>query len=161
VKQQMKDLGYTASYVHESTNVDITGDIEGNSDSDLDKYGFMVTGIKKMDNDKKTITLYVNTEDNIKSKQTKASNQSTLEDNFDSASALTALEQYGKKMYPAGFEIHKITGMITEDAVDENTWFMKYKCKVTNAYGTKQEMTCEGKIEGPESSPRVYDFNVY
>jgi hypothetical protein len=105
--------------------------------------------------------MYVNTTENIEQTEKQKTIKQTLEDNFDPSVAVTAMESYGKKLYPYGFELHKVTGRLAETAVDENTWFMKYTCKVTNAFGQKTEMTCEAKIKGPESNPTVYDFNVY
>ncbi|MCR5452474.1 MAG: hypothetical protein K6F00_07610 [Lachnospiraceae bacterium] len=62
---------------------------------------------------------------------------------------------------PYGFKLHMVNGRLAEQALDENTWFMKYYCTVTNEYGQKIEQNCEAKIKGPEDHPTVYDFYVY
>lgn len=161
VRDLMKEMGYEAQYEHENTHADFTGELTYYTDDELNSSGFIVTGIKEMDCQNKTITLYVNTEENRERVEKQKSIKQTLEKNFDPSVAVTAMESYGKKLYPYGFELHKVTGRLAETAVDENTWFMKYTCKVTNAFGQKAEMTCEAKIKGPESNPTVYDFNVY
>lgn len=76
-------------------------------------------------------------------------------------SSLSAQEQYGKSRYPYEFSLNQVAGMVAETAIDENTWFMKYTCKVTNAFGEKATMTCGAKIKGSESNPTVYVFSVY
>jgi uncharacterized protein YceK len=161
VKKLMEEMGFVASYEHQNSHEDFTGIIEYYDDEMLDSEGYIVTGVKELDSINYTITMYVNTKENIERVENAKNMKKTLEDNFDPSVALTSMEQYGKKVYPYGFSLKKVTGRITETAVDENTWFMKYKCEVKNAYGQKVEMTCEAKIKGPESNPTVYDFNVY
>jgi hypothetical protein len=161
VRDLLKDMDYEAQYEHENTHLDFTGELTAYTDDELNSMGFMVTGIKEMDYSSKTITLYVNTAENAARIEKQAALKETLEKNFNASYALSAMELYGKELYPNGFTIHKVTGMLAETPVDENTWFMKYTCKVTDISGKKKEMTCEAKIKGPESNPTVYDFNVY
>jgi hypothetical protein len=82
------------------------------------------------------------------------------EDDFDVTVAISTLELYGKTQYPYGFKLHQVTGCIAETLTDD-TWFLKYKCTITNEYGTKTETTCEGRVKGPESNPTVTYFWVY
>lgn len=110
-----------------------------------------------MNSKKKTITLYINSTENIERKKM----QKVLEKNFDPSAALAAMERYGESQYPYGFRINQIAGKLAETPVDENTWFMKYTCKVTNSFRQKVTMTCEAKVKGPEDKPTVYDFIVY
>lgn len=161
VRDLMEDLGYTAKYEHEYTHLDFTGEFTYYTDEEINSIGFIITGIKKMDSEKKTITMYVNTAENIERVKNQNDLKETLEKNFDPSVAVAAMELYGRSQYPYGFSISMITGRLAETPIDENTWFMKYTCKVTNAYGKKATMTCEAKIKGPESNPTVYDFLVY
>lgn len=161
VRDLMKDLGYTAEYEHEYTHLDFTGEFTYYTDDEINSIGFIITGIKEMDSQKKTITLYVNTAENIERVKGQSDLKETLEKNFDPSLAVSAMEQYGRSQYPYGFSISMVTGRLAETPIDENTWFMKYTCKVTNAAGRKVTMTCEAKIKGPESNPTVYDFYVY
>lgn len=160
-KKYLVDMGYNVKLTHEVTQLDFTGELSIYADDELNEQGWVVTGIADFDSTKKTINLYVNTTENMERIAAEKNLEETLEKNFDPAVAMSALELYGKEQYPLGFKLDKITGRLAETAVDENTWFMKYKCEVKDAYGNKQEMTCEGKIQGPESNPTVYDFYVY
>ncbi len=157
----LKNRGYTATYEHEVTHLDFTVELECYTDDELNNAGFIITGIKSFDYTNKKIALYVNTVDNIKRIESKKNTQQILEENFDPSVAVGTLEMYGKQMYPYGFSLHMMTGRLAETAVDENTWFLKYKASVTDAFGNEQEVTCEAKVKGPESSPSVYDFYVY
>ena len=160
-RDYMNDLGYTTKYEHDYTHMDFTGSLDFEADEDLDDLGWIVTGVKEINVENKTATLYVNTTENIARIEAKEKMQRDLENNFDPAVAMAALETYGKKQYPYGFSLHMMTGKIAETAVDENTWFMKYYATIKNEYGNKRNVICEGKIEGPESNPTVYDFYVY
>lgn len=161
VRDLMKDMGYTAKYEHENTHLDYTGELTYWTDDELNAAGYIVTGIKELNIENKTITLYVNTTENQDRLEEQEQQQKSLEESFSPSVALSAMEQYGESQYPYGFEINMLTGRLAETAIDENTWFMKYTCTVTNSNGTKVEMTCEAKIKGPENSPVVYDFCVY
>lgn len=161
VRDLMNELGYTAEYEHEYSHMDLTGELAAHSDEELNGAGFIITGIKEMNSQEKTITMYVNTNENIERVEGQKATQKVLEENFDPSVAMAALELYGKSQCPYGFKLHGIVGKLAETPVDENTWFMKYKCEVTNAAGEKVSMTCEAKIKGPEDNPTVYDFYLY
>lgn len=87
--------------------------------------------------------------------------EKALQDKLDIAAALTAVEQYGEKEYPYGFKLKTFTGAYSETAIDDDTWSIKYGCKVTNMYGATQTATCEAKITGTTSAPEVIAFSVY
>lgn len=53
VRDMMKELGYTAEYEHEYTHLDFTGELTAYTDEELNSAGFIVTGIKEMDSEKK------------------------------------------------------------------------------------------------------------
>ncbi len=157
----LKNAGYTATYTHDYTLQDFNGVIESYSDKELDEAGFIVTKVGSVDLQKKTIKLYVDTTENIASREKKESAKTSLEDKFDPLYAVSAVEQYGKKMYPYGFALHQMTGVLAEEPYDENTWFIKYKCWYKDMFGNKIETECEAKVTGSESNPEVYDFYVY
>lgn len=154
-------MGYSINYTHEVTEMDFTNYFDGYTDEQINEQGWIITDIKDIDEKAKEIDLYINTKENIDRLQNKKSQEETLMKNFDPAVAMASLEQYGKDMYGSSFKLHMIIGVIAETAVDENTWFMKYKCQYKDKNGTKVEKTCEGKIKGPEDNPTVYDFSVY
>ena len=157
----LKNRGYSATYEHEVTHLDFTIELECYTDDELNNAGFIITGIKSYDYAHKKIALYVNAVDNINRIESQKNTQQILEENFDPSVAVGTLEMYGKQMYPYGFSLHMMTGKLAETAVDENTWFLKYKASVTNEFGVKEDVTCEAKVKGPESNPSVYDFYVY
>lgn len=160
-KKYLGDMGFKVELTHEVSQLDFTGELSIYSDNELNEQGWVVTGIADFDSTNKAINLYINTTENIERIEAEKKLEETLEKNFDPAVAVAALELYGKDIYPNGFKIHMVTGRLAETAVDENTWFIKYKCEVTDILGNKAEMNCEGKVQGPESNPTVYDFYVY
>ncbi len=87
--------------------------------------------------------------------------KAALEKKLDSVSAWTAVQLYGESEYPYGFDLHTALGVIAEEPSDDNTWFLKATCDVTNAYGTEAEMTCEAHVTGTSDSPVIVDFTVY
>ena len=78
------------------------------------------------------------------------------------SNAWTAVKSYGKQQYPYGFKLHDIMGVLAETAQDENTWFLKATCDVTNEYGAKaKDLVCEAEVAGTKDSPEVISFTVY
>ena len=84
-----------------------------------------------------------------------------LSKKLDNVSAWVAAEEYGQSEYPYGFDLHSSMGVIAEEAADENTWYLKASCDVTNEYGAEKKMTCEARVTGTNSSPKVVSFVVY
>ncbi len=84
-----------------------------------------------------------------------------LSETLDNGHAWLAVENYGKTQYTNGFELNYIAGRISEDVVDENTWFLKAKCEITGADGSSAEMVCEAHVSGTNEAPEVNDFIVY
>ena len=80
---------------------------------------------------------------------------------MDSVSAWVAAEEYGQAEYPYGFDLHSALGVVAEEAVDENTWYLKASCDVTNEYGAEKKMTCEAHVTGTNENPKVTSFVVY
>ena len=114
-----------------------------------------------IDTDKKTVTLKINTQDNIdadtKAKETEAALSSKLSAGY----AWTAAADYGKAEYPYGFKLHYMAGQLAQEAVDEDTWYLKATCTVTNEYNATREMECEAKVTGTDSNPEVIEFDVH
>lgn len=79
-----------------------------------------------------------------------------LEKKLGSVYALTACEEYGKKNY-RDFDIHKILGMVAEEAVDSDTWFFEYEVSADGYDG--KHMKCF--VTGTSDSPKVTNFSVY
>ena len=160
-RKYLAEQGYSVSYIHENTGMDFTGEIEYNSDEDLDAMGWYVADIEDLDTGNKTISLLVNTYENAARLDEQKSLEEKLESVFPAYMAVSAVEQYGKSQYGSSFKLHMMTGRLAETALDENTWFIKYTADVTIG-GTKyKNLNCEAKVKGPESNPTVYDFNLY
>lgn len=84
------------------------------------------------------------------------------EDYLKPDSALTAFEAYGKDIFPYGFKVHSIAGKVAEEREDDGSIMLKYKCDITNEYGTTMEnVEVEAQIAGTDSSPVVTYFYVY
>ncbi len=64
-------------------------------------------------------------------------------------------------MYPYGFKIHTVKGLLGSEALDENTWFLKYQVTITNAFNAEAKLVCEAKVTGTNDNPEIVDFLVY
>ena len=156
----LDSLGYKPHYIHAGSKIDFDSEIPLILDSGATNW--VVVNVDNINTDDKTVNVYINTTDNIDSQKEKEAVESTLEAKLPASTAMVAVENYGNEMYPYGFKLHWITGTLAEDAVDENTWFFKVKCDVTNEYGTKaKDLTCEAYVTGTASSPTVTEFSVY
>lgn len=148
----MKELGKEYSVINDGNNYDFTEECKSWSQEMSD--GWIVKSIYGFDK----YTIKITTQEAVKAEKTKE----TLQSKLDSASALTAVQQYGEKEYPYGFRIvSKVLGNNVEQAIDENTWLLKYSCEITNAFGAEAKKTCEAKVTGTTNSPEVISFSVY
>ena len=109
------------------------------------------------------IDIKVNTKTHVDAATAQKEQADRLSQKLSEGSALTACEQYGSRLYPAGFKMHNLTGVLQPlTAVDDNTWSYKATVDVTNMYGTKMKnLTCECKVTGTNADPQVIEFNVY
>lgn len=155
----VEQYSYTATYIHAQSGYDFTEEIKVFDNDQMAKY--VITEVDKIDTDKKTVTLKINTQDNIdadtKAKETEAALSSKLSAGY----AWTAAADYGKAEYPYGFKLHYMAGQLAQEAVDEDTWYLKATCTVTNEYNATREMECEAKVTGTDSNPEVIEFDVH
>lgn len=155
----VKETGYNATYKHEQSGYDFTEEVKAFDSDQIAKY--VITKVNTVDVASKRVDFTINTQENIdennKAKQTKE----TLSSKLSATYAWTAAAEYGKNEYPYGFTLHYIKGKLAEEAVDENTWFLKATCTVTNAYNASMEMECEAKVTGTNDNPKIVEFNVY
>ena len=84
-----------------------------------------------------------------------------IEEKLSLSKCWVAAEDYGEEMYPYGFELHYIMGKIAEELYDDNTWFLKAECTITNEYNAEYESVCEIKVTGTTDSPQIAEFIVY
>lgn len=151
-------LGYSVVCLDANTDLDMTADIKAlGVESD-----WTVTKVGKIDASKKTATLYVLSSEAAEAGREAESVRDALTEKLDPSFAWTAAEQYGKEQYPYGFKLKNSMGMIAEEPYDENTWFLKATCDVTNVYGAKEKnLTCEALVTGTTDDPQVIEFYVY
>lgn len=120
----------------------------------------LTTGYTIGNSEKKEITLYVNTQFNIDANKQKDEILRVLAEKLDRETALDAVSAYGKEAYPYGFKLKRSD--TTTSAQDENTWFVKGLCNITNAFKAKEKnVTFECKVTGTNENPVVSDFMVY
>lgn len=121
---------------------------------------------KAAEDDKLTLTCLSPEMAEIEKTQKEAKKQEekkkeALNKKVDLTSAWVAAEQYGEAQYPYGFDLHSAFGVLAEEPSDENTWYLKASCDVTNQYGAEAEMVCEAYVTGTTDSPTVVNFIVY
>lgn len=145
---KINDAEYTASYY--ADGVDFTDFIDDVKDD-------YVVGSISVDAENKTVTVDVALKENEKADEDK----DKLSEKLEIGSAWIAVENYGEDQYPYGFELHYLAGKLAEEAEDDNTWFLKAECTVTNEYGAEADMTCEAEVTGTNSAPEIVYFSVY
>lgn len=156
---KIKELGYTAKYTHASSGLDFTNEITTFDDTELAKW--IIIECKKIDTTTKTVEFTINTEENIKADEKAAATQKALAEKLSASNAWQAVEAYGKKQYPYGFDLHWIAGVITQEAKDKNTWHLKATVTITNEYNAEAKMECEAYVTGTSEKPEVTQFDVY
>lgn len=111
------------------------------------------------DSDCTNVKVYVATEEAIAAEETAAKNEETLSAKMSSTDAYARLEEYGKYYYPYGFKVHYILNDIAHEAIDENTWYLKSTCDITNQNGaTAKDRTIEAYVS---SNGTVSNVNIY
>ncbi len=155
-QSKLSALGYTVTYKHAVSLIDYTDEVKS------DDIQWVITKYDSFNYSKKTVTLYVNTQTNIDAQTAKSAQESALNSKLSSSAAWSEAKDYGKLQYPYGFDLHNIVGLLAQTAVDDNTWFLKATCDVTNSFGAKQkDLTCEAKVTGTTNNPQIISFIVY
>lgn len=91
-----------------------------------------------------------------------AEQSSSSSSDYFVSDAWAAMERYGDQLYPYGFKLNMITGMLAEDQIDENTWFLKSYCQIKNEYGTwLKNQNAEAYVTWNGSTWVVDSFYVY
>lgn len=62
--------------------------------------------------------------------------------------AEVAFENYGKSMYPYGFECHWFTNTIATEVYDDGSCLLKVGVTIKNQYGVTMNTIAEGKVSG-------------
>lgn len=155
----VEENGYTATYKHEQSGYDFTEEIKAFDSDQIAKY--VITKVNNIDASSKKVYFTINTQENIDKNNKAKEMEKTLSSKLESSYAWQAASDYGKNEYPFGFKLHYIKGKLAQEAVDENTWYLKATCTVTNGYNASMEMECEAKVTGTNDNPEVIEFNVY
>lgn len=158
-QNKLNELGYTATYVHQTSGLDMTEDLSVLPADELAKW--VVTDLKSFDSEAKTAQLEVNTSENISANEAQQATEEALEAKLPATYAWQAVSDYGEIQYPYGFKLHSIMGVLAEEAQDENTWYLKATCTITNEYNAEYEAECEAVVTGTKDSPTVTSFAVY
>ena len=151
---KIEEYEFTPNYTNARNNTDVTDVI--NTTSDKEKEAYTITQILASSYSK-TANVFIATEADLQAMKM----AKNLEQQLDPAHAWQAVESFGQSQYPYGFELHYIVSKLAQEASDENTWFLKATCDVTNELGEKQELTCESYVSGTTESPEIIDFIVY
>lgn len=152
----LADLGYAVSFEHASLGENYS------AETLPDEIAWVISGVKTLDRKQMSVTLLVNTQENIDAEAAQKAMQERLSAKLQPSYAWQAAEAYGKTQFIYGFKLRSAIGKLAETAVDENTWYLKATCKVTNEYGVKaKNLTCEAKVTGTNENPQVVEFNVY
>jgi hypothetical protein len=154
-RDELISQGYKVTLLFETTGQDYTSEVDYSNDENH----YIITKQDKPSGN--SITLYINSQEQISAANNKDTQKSNLESKLDPSVAWGTCTLYGESQYPYGFKIQIATGMLAEEPYDDNTWFLKATCVVTNAYGTKQNATVECRVSGTTANPVVDYFVVY
>ena len=148
--------GYSVQVLHAASKQDFSGEFE------VDGLDWLISGYDGLDAAKKKVTIYIDTQEGMDQRAANDAVSAALEEKLPASYAWTAVKNYGDEQYPYGFKLHDIMGVLAETAQDENTWFLKASCDVTNEYGSKEkDLVCEAEVTGTKDNPEVLSFLVY
>lgn len=160
VRDYLNKKGYKDTYTFDTTRNDFTNIIKNKSTNEAKDY--MVTRVYSIDAQNKTIELLIDSKLNVEKRRKEEKLRADLESNLPLYEAKSAFEKYGKKMFPYGFKMRDILGVLAERPVNKTTWFLKYYCNITNQYGAKaKDVECEAKVRLRNGMIEVYDFYIY
>ena len=146
-----KKLKYKV-YIFNNKNVSMDKTI-----SKKDYSNWIVIKVKNVDSKNKTVSFVVNSKKAIKlEKQRKK-----LESKLSETEAYYYMEQYGKQVYPYGFNLHFILGQHSAYVKNSSTWVVKSECSITNGFGATRRVMCEAKVKIKGSKIRVFGFKEY
>jgi len=162
--EKMIQLGLTAKWLHSTSKQDYTETVQlsiASPDPEFD-VPWIIVGYTDLNIDKKTVTLLINSQENLDSIAASEGLESALTARLDPFDAWMAVRDFGESEYPFGFKLHYIAGRLAQTPQDENTWFLKATCDVTNAFGAKTKgLVCEAMVTGTTDNPVVIYFIVY
>lgn len=151
--RELDEAGMPFEVIGDYTRDNLTSAYEAGS---FDGGGMTVTGASWKDNGKKKVSLEVLSQDQIDESRVKASNRAELESKLGLDVAWGTMDYYGSQLYGSSFKLHYMLGILAEEPLDADTWFLKATCEVNGVSGN-----CEAKVTGTNDNPRVYDFYVY
>ncbi len=158
--QALKDTGYKITYRYKTTDYDCTSEYENLSNDSEWLGGWIITSIENVDNDIKSFTVYIQTQDSIDAEAQRKANAKALTAKLEEVAAWEAVQKYGLTQY-SKFKVHYMTGKLANEPKDENTWFLKAYVTYRNELGNKIETTCEAEVTGTTNAPQVTYFYVY
>lgn len=138
----IEKTGYTPTYL--ADDVDFTDFI------DTVKDDYFVDSVD-VNTDEKTVE--VNIVSKLVKKQGKTEDK--LEKKLPVAKAWVAVNNYGKEKYGDDFKVHFGTGLIDQEALDENTWRLAAYCDING-----NEKTCKAEVTISGDTIEVTYFEV-
>ncbi len=163
--QKIVDAKYTPTYLEATSKADITSmvvnDITGKTGQDA--VVWIVTKVAKPDPSKKTVCIAVQSEEQYKKAQEGKRIVAALQKKLSVSAAWSYVDQAMSQKCPWGHNLHDVDGVITQDAVDENTYHLVCYCDVVNAYGqVANNRKCDAYVTVRENGTiSVYNLNVY
>lgn len=147
--QKVIDAGYTPTYLENTSQADITtvvvSDVTGQTGKDA--VNWVLTGVEEPDTDNKTVRMLVQSDEQYKNAQAQQQIINTLQSKLPVNQAWAYVDQAMQQKCPYGYSLHDVAGVITQSAVDENTWHLSCYCDVRNAYGqTAKNCTCDAYV---------------
>lgn len=156
--------GYTVTVVQDSTKLDQTDAYVNNPEREEFEFvcgPWTVISLKDVNPEAKTATIVAQANSIIEREAQAKADEEALSAKLDWGNAMMAVENYGKGMYPYGFKLHSIAGVVNKEAVGDE-WHFKVTCDVTNALGAKaKDLMCEAVVTGTDAAPSVTYFVVY
>ena len=122
-KKLADDNGYSVTYFYEPSFTDYTDLVSLYDDDRLKEWA--VVKIRDIDQEDKTIEAIINSYEDIAMNAEREEKEENLEKILSSSAALTAIKKYGEGLYPYGFDLHSVLGVIELSVWDDDTWFVK------------------------------------
>lgn len=158
---QLASYGYTVTWYHATAGNDISDMVvEDATDPEReDAVAWVLTKVGDVDYANKTVSLTVQSPELLENER----KIEELKENFPLEQVWATVKYTGEKLYPYGFKLHYILGVISTEYVDSTTWHVKVYCDVTNSYGaTAKNMTCDATVTlTGSSSSKCTSFNIY
>lgn len=87
-------------------------------------------------------------------------NDESIDQSVSEFDAMSAFEEYGKALYPYGFQCHWITELKQKEKLQDGSWYLEVGVSVTNESKDKVKAIAKGIVAGTSSNPIVLEFDI-